>query len=167
MKRTERDLQKYYEECRQIMNNLGFDAKRIPISLNGRLSSTLGRYFRAEKRIEISKDYFLNADEHFVKNTIIHEICHQVCKEGGHGREWKRIANYVSLRTPYKIERLANTEEIGYSSNKKQREKKYAVRCTRCSEEWRYVTKTNAYRNPKNYICPHCNERNTLISVDL
>ena len=166
MKRTEKDLQRYYQECRQIMNGLGFDAKEIPISLNGRLTSTLGRYFRKQNKIEISKVYFLNAEEHFVKNTILHEICHQVCKEGGHGAEWKKIANYVSLRTPYKIQRLADASEIK-GVPRKQKERKYVVRCTKCSNEWKYVKMTDSYKNPSKYKCPYCNVKHTLTSVEL
>lgn len=169
MKRTEKDLQKYYEECRQLMIGLGYDAKKVPISLNGRLSSTLGRYFHTEKKIEISKDYFLNADEHYVRNTIIHEICHQVCDVVGHGREWKKIANHVSLKTPYKIERLATIGEMEYFNvnSKKQREKKYGVKCTKCNRLWRYATKSKAYKSPSTHTCPYCKVKNTLVSVDL
>lgn len=168
MKRTEKDLQKYYEECRQIMIGLGYDAKIVPISLNGRLRSTIGRYFTYEKRIEIAKDYFLNADEHYVKNTILHEICHQVCRVSGHGTEWKRIANHVSMKTPYKIERLASKGEMEFfaKTSKKEREKKYGVKCTKCERVWRYATKSKAYRSPSTHSCPYCKVKKTLVSVD-
>lgn len=167
MKRTEKDLQKYYEECRQIMIGLGYNATKVPISLNGRLSRTLGRYFRVEEKIEINKDYFLYAEESAVKNTIIHEICHQVCKESGHGTEWKRIAEHVSYKTPYKITRLASTEKTNYISPKKNRPKKYIVKCTKCNHEWKYSTKTKAYKNPHAYFCTFCNVKKTLTSLEL
>lgn len=161
--RNEKELNKMYEECRQIMISIGFNVPIIPITLNGRLSSTLGRYFRKSNRIEINKSHFLYGTEHNVKNTILHEMCHQICPVGGHGTQWKKIAQIVTMKTPYKIQTYANSEEYktedgeNYIKRRKM-EKKYGVRCDCCNKEWKYATKSKPFMNPHRYKCPYCKD---------
>lgn len=164
MKRTERELPRIYRECMQIMRGVGYDVKEVPITLNGRLTRVLGRYFRVENRIELSKNFFLYASEEAVKNTIIHEICHQVSPTRGHGADWKQIAQRVSSKTPYNITRLASNDKVE-GVPKIQKERKYLIKCSHCGQEYRYVKKVKAYTSPQDYSCGKCKKSNTLIPM--
>lgn len=174
--RKESDLQVMYEEARQLMLSLGYNAEIIPVRLNGRLRRALGKCYRSYNPlmnewvgayIEINKNFFLYSKKDVVMNTLVHEICHQVCTNGrGHGKEWQVIAKDVSSKSTYKITTYAGEDKIEYQKLLPKKKKKYAVRCKLCNREWQYTTKTIPYKSSSKCKCPYCNDF-SLYSVDL
>lgn len=166
--RKEQELLKVYEECRQMMVKLGYDLKPIPVSLNSRLRTTLGRHIRSKRNgdsIEINAKYFQVATDSSLRNTILHELCHQADKKSGHGVEWKAIAKRVSDNTPYKISTYATKEETEML-HQNDTPKKYGVKCTSCGHIWKYKSQSKVYKHPDWYSCPYC-KTSTLTSVEL
>lgn len=164
------DLQRLYNESRQVLVGLGFEVEDVQVTLNSRFTRVLGRYSYGEKKIEIGKKYFLYGNDEDIKNTIIHELLHQISgrmyQDYGHGKHWTMLAEKVSMSTPYKITRLASADKLDGIPNLR-RERKYVVKCTHCGNEVRYATKSNAYKNPNEYYCGKCKERKTLIALPL
>lgn len=164
------DLQRLYNESKQVLIQLGYEVEDVQVVLNSRFTRVLGRYSYREKKIEIGKKYFIHGNDEDIKNTIIHELLHQISgrvyQDYGHGKHWTRLAENVSARTPYKITRLASSDKFESIPNLR-RERKYIVRCTHCGNEVKYATKSNAYKNPSAYYCGKCNERKTLVALPL
>ena len=69
----------YYEYSRSFLkDNFGIDLT-VPIEINGRLSSTLGRFisYRGQPRkIELSKDLLDNYDDKTILDVLKHELIH-------------------------------------------------------------------------------------------
>lgn len=152
--RTESDLHEYYTQARSVMAHLGYEVPVIPVSINNRLSSVLGRYFRGDNRIEISGKYFRNASTQDIMSTIVHEICHQVSSTAGHSKEWKVIANNVSQNTPYSITRLHELDRETLSAL--QKDKPYILECVNCGDRCGYTKQTKVYKDYINYRCGCC-----------
>lgn len=160
-KRTEADLQKFYMEARRIMSSIGYDTEIIPISLNGRLSRVLGRYFIGQKRIEVNKTYFLNGEAQDIMGTLIHEICHQVASPRGdnkHGFIWHNIAQDVTSKTPYTITRMSKITTFENSP--------YVVYCPKCGLEHRYARKNKVFNNIQLYKCGKCSNSELKTRVE-
>lgn len=164
------DLQRLYNESKQVLVGLGYEVEDVPVILNGRFTRVLGRYHYREKKIELNKKYFVHGDDEDIKNTLIHELLHQVSgnmyQDYGHGKHWNMLADKVSQNTPYKITRLASTDKLEGIPNLRK-ERKYIVRCSCCGSETKYATRANAYKNPSAYYCGVCKERNTLVALPL
>ena len=62
-----------------------------------------------EYYIEISR-YTLNNPEKSIRNTLIHELLHTVPDGMRHTGAWKKWAKYVSSKTGYTIQRLAENK---------------------------------------------------------
>lgn len=99
------ELNQIVQECQKVAATEGVEIK-VPIELNGRLKSCLGRvsYKWADKgctkvvptKIEFSKNYVTNASDAQVIQTCIHEITHYIIgvKTGyrhGHDKMFKAL----------------------------------------------------------------------------
>ena len=116
--KTDPRINKMLAECTALLKELN-----VPISssvcptvkLIG-TRRTLGRCCKREGSkshseyeyyIEISR-YTLNNPEKSIRNTLIHELLHTVPDGMRHTGAWKKWAKYVSSKTGYTIQRLAN-----------------------------------------------------------
>lgn len=83
------------------------------------------RYGRRE--ISLSKSLTLLNNVKEVRNTILHEIAHALCRPGvGHGPQWKKVA-----------ESLGCTPERCYGYEVVQPERKYVGTCPECGHTMR------------------------------
>lgn len=150
--RTEKDLLMMYMECINLMNKYGFKVNPINIKLNNRIKKTLGRYTHSKQLIEINKTYFEQAKEEAIKNTIIHEICHQLTPYHGHDTVWKSLAYKVSNKTGYKITTRATKDKLEGVIFKEEIFKYKAV-CECCGLESKYKRASNVIKHPEFYRC--------------
>lgn len=161
-----KELNKIYKECRQLLIDNGYKVPLVQsITLASLPKSVFGRCCGRMKlaRIEINMTYYLNADIEDLKNTIIHEICHQISPTYGHSKEWKKIAKDVTEKTGYKIETYAKREKAVYTGVVY----KYAVVCSNCGTKSLYQRKSNAVKNPLLYKCGKCGKSHTLVTIEL
>ena len=67
----------------------------ITFSMNGRLTSTAGRAFYKEGRLDFSKVLYANNVDAFLNDTVPHElahvIAHRVYNSTGHDAGWKKV----------------------------------------------------------------------------
>ena len=118
--KTDPRINKMLAECTALLKELN-----VPISssvcptvkLIG-TRRTLGRCCKREGSkshseyeyyIEISR-YTLNNPEKSIRNTLIHELLHTVPDGMRHTGAWKKWAKYVSSKTGYTIQRLAENK---------------------------------------------------------
>lgn len=131
----------------------------------------LGRCSRVKKIIQINYDYFRYSIDNdkldTLYNTIIHEMLHAVAeskqKNCGHTGLWRTLAQKVSYKTKYKIQRLAETSEEEYMRHKA----KHIVKCADCGKEYYYSRNCDTVRYVKSKApfisCGHCDGTLTLI----
>jgi SprT protein len=67
----------------------------ITFSMNGRLTSTAGRAFYKEGRLDFSKVLYAQNVETFLNDTVPHELAHiiayRVYNSSGHDASWKKV----------------------------------------------------------------------------
>lgn len=85
LKMTEQEIVEYTRNFLKEWYNMELD---IPVKINGRLSSTLGRFTfnRKERRpleIEISRKYLIHGKLKDIKSTLRHEATHYYCFVNG------------------------------------------------------------------------------------
>lgn len=145
----------------------GIDSSGIDVKLSGRLKRKLG-YFRCgtglRPEIVISKSV-LN-DEPLFYETIRHEYAHAVVyfrhpfEKHAHDAVWKAVCREVGC-SPKATVKTAST-----SSDSRQNEAKYIIRCDCCGAETRYL-KAGKYVNmmlsgkSRRLVCRKCG-RNRL-----
>ena len=82
------------------------------VSLNARLKTTAGRSFYTQRKIDLSTSLFAEHPDHFVQDTIPHELCHQAAwdlfQENGHGEPWKRVMISIGVE-PNRCHHMTNT----------------------------------------------------------
>ena len=82
------------------------------IVINPRLKTTAGRSFYTLRKIDLSQSLFCEYPDNFVRDTIPHEVCHQVAWDifghGGHGADWQRVMRAYGIE-PSRCHTMVNT----------------------------------------------------------
>lgn len=153
-------LERINAEIVGVCKKAGFDdIIHIPVSLNSRLTSTLGRVRCINGRpvsIEFSAKFIKNAKDNDIHEVILHECAHVIAnvrdrKEHGHDNYFKQICAELGTDNDkcfYKSEKeLTNTEPVY----------KYKVYCKDCGELIAsYKRKGKTIKNLEFYRCSLC-----------
>lgn len=153
--RNEDLLQEWFIDARLQLAEIGFPiaATNVPIKLNGRLERCLGRSFYDEK-IEINEQYFLyETNEQSIKNTIMHELCHQlIYEEDYHGKRWWDVVKYVNTHLGYDMKEVADSNLLDWKLNSP---KYVTCICDKCGKQIRPFKLVNKNNLP-NYSHKNC-----------
>ena len=161
-----RDLNKYAVECINEIRNYGIDEdfSKWKFVVDGRCSNRMGQCRYSKKEIGISKfmlDEKILKDDHWLKDTIIHELLHAVTPYSGHKGKWKQLANQVNVKSggKYNIMRCGDFDELGIK--RKPKKIKYIVECPQCGYQWKYTRMCKVVKHPEWYSCTKdgCNLR--------
>lgn len=151
-------------DYQKIVNNIladnGFE-QEVPVSVNERLSSTLGRACFTRNRstglwrvvrIELSKSLLRTAKEEDVINIIKHECAHVIIQHGatqdyGHSKKFKEVC--ARLNCPF--DEPACAPQIANYDNFK-----YVLECKSCGHKDGFARKREFFDMIKFCICPSC-----------
>lgn len=167
-------LLRLVEESKEELAEIGLKDKikdDIEYSVNYKAKKRLGQCVEKWK-INISSWLLEIANDHDIKNTIIHEILHTFDDTKGHGARWQYYAEYVNSRTDYNITRLAKTNEIMKNNNvdeeyrKELMNYKYEIICKKCGKTF-YKRRLNSrtlwnYKN-NNMIHNSCGGKDFIV----
>ena len=95
---------KFWEYAKQEYVKKGYDIGDMPaVVMNPRLTSTAGRAFNCNSKIDLSCYLFERNEKHFIIDTIPHELCHIIaCRcfdSTGHDGAWYAVVNYLKVNT--------------------------------------------------------------------
>lgn len=131
-------LTQVYEELNALSKKMN-DTFSIPVSINSRLTATLGRVKVVQKgtkfypdSMEFSKKFLENSVIEDIKDIIAHEWAHyyltKVSKEShGHDTEFKRICGMIGCKSDGVYAKVENIYE-------QQEQYKYTVYCPDCGK---------------------------------
>ena len=155
-----RDLIKYVNECIHELTEYGID---IPDDysyvIDKRCVKRMGQCRYSKKEIGIS-EFMLNEnvlrDDHWLRDTIIHEMLHILAPMSGHKGKWKTLANQVNIKSggKYNIKRCGDFDEMGIK--RKPKEIKYVVECPDCGAKWTRIRKCKLVKHPEWFVCGKC-----------
>ena len=141
-------LKRLAKESEKELRNIGLGhkiKKNITYEVNYRAKKRLGQCCN-KKEINISSWLLEIANDHDIKNTIIHEILHTFDDTKGHKVKWQYYANYVNNRTDYEITRLTNVyriyNNVGITRPMEYRPYKWEITCTKCGQVWNWYRLT-------------------------
>lgn len=164
-----RDLNKYAAECIKEIRNYGIDEdfSKWKFVVDGRCSNRMGQCRYSKKEIGISKfmlDEKILKDDHWLKDTIIHELLHVAAPRSGHKGKWKALANQVNAKSggKYNIRRCGDFDEMGIK--RKPKKIKYIVECPKCGYQWKYTRMCNTVKYAEYYRCGKDHTNLRLIS---
>ena len=84
------------------------------VKINARLKTTAGLAYGTQHRVEFSAELMWEHTQHFIVDTIPHEVAHIVadlqyvgCK--AHGAEWRSVMKFLSGIEPRRCHNLVNS----------------------------------------------------------
>lgn len=130
-----------------------WDLGEYDIVFNGRMKRAIGKHKPAEKRIDLSKLYFVDSESEIdtgvLKDVILHEVAHALDYErrgtSGHDRPWKRAARDVGADPTRMEEGIPKSVKAAAASWKRE--------CPQCGKCGYYFSKPTS---KKTYLCPDC-----------
>ena len=130
----------------------GFSFNDVKFSMNGRLTSTAGRAFLGEGRLEFSKVLYAQNEAQFLNDTVPHELAHivayRVFGDRGHGVHWKHVMNFLG----FEANRCHN-----YAVQRRSPSKKYTYVCGCEGKTHEVSAQRQAWISiGKVYICKTC-----------
>lgn len=159
---TIKDIEK---ECCKLSEMVG-DEFNLPISINGRLTRTLGRVHSEcinevwyPVRMEISKQLLETSTEASIKAVISHEWAHYYTTKStgeshGHDAVFKKVCARVGCSnsgTTTKVERTVSERSLF----------KYTVHCHTCNEDVGHYNRMCAtLKNLNDCVCNKCGTSN-------
>ena len=124
--------------------------KDITFTMNGRLTSTAGRAFIAEGRMDFSKVLYSQNEEAFLADTVPHEFAHivayRVYGSTGHDASWRKVMEMLGY-TP--------TRCHSYEVQKRSSAKVYMYECS-CQDHKISQQRQNWINKGKIYKCVKC-----------
>ena len=166
-----RDLQKVYENCLTMMDEIGIDYGNIvEVSVNKRAKNRWGqcRHKRVgslngkPKLIHMINISEILLDERVpidgLQNTIIHEILHSCPGCYDHGSEWKKRAAKVKRELGYNIKTCGSAIDKGVSNEviSDYIKPKYIVVCEKCGREVKRTRMCSIIKEPELWSCGKC-----------
>lgn len=156
----------YQKIVNDILSNNGFDFE-VPVSINGRLSTTLGRArfsvnpntgrYRAVD-IELSKNLLLTAKDEDIINIIKHECAHIIIQHGatqnyGHNNKFKEVCARLncSFDEPACAPQIANYDNF-----------KYVMECKNCGHKEGFARKRKFFDVINLCVCSSCRATRSL-----
>jgi SprT protein len=120
MEKISEKLNELIEACNAKFQ--GFSFNDVKFSMNGRLTSTAGRAFLEEGRLEFSKVLYAQNEEQFLNDTVPHELAHivayRVFGDRGHGVHWKQVMNFLGFEATrchsYAVQRRSSAKQYSY-----------------------------------------------------
>lgn len=108
--------------------------------------------------LEYVENCLANNHMNFIKNTLVHEICHALKNTVGHGEQWKAYARRLGRFYGIEINRLATTEESAQCKRPARvaSDYNYKVFCPECGAQWLYKSNCGIVRYPARYSCGKC-----------
>lgn len=155
------DLARIQEEFHKVCEDAGTPCT-VPIKLNGRLSSTLGRVdslntggYVSPLEVMFSKLLISNADDEDIRQVILHEAAHYIVimrthEHHGHDEYFKNVCNEIGCvndGATYMTDCLKSNEKT----------LKYAIYCPNCGFVGGRSRRTGAINNLSKYKCKICN----------
>lgn len=160
-----------FYECLGECEECGIEYGNIDIlKLNTRLRSSWGRCSlkRATGKyvIELSHKAVVMGEQ-FLKETLLHEICHTVEGCFNHGRLWKNAVETLNYVYGYNIQHRSNGSELAdpYLLNKD--EVLYTLKCKKCGEIASIVQKKTTNFNHYRYSCSKCGGNYELVNTQV
>lgn len=92
------------------------DVKPPEVKINARLKTTAGRAWSGKHMVEFSAELMWEHTEHFIKDTIPHEVAHIVTdlrfpnEKTHHGQPWRDTMFVLSGREPTRLHSMVNSE---------------------------------------------------------
>lgn len=161
------NLEKITNEFNQICNKAGVTNK-CPVSINGRLTKTLGRvrYVSINSKIEpigveFSRQFIETASDTSISDVIKHEAAHLITAERthinhGHDAYFKAVCAEVGTTNDGCSYRVENIKAIKY---------KYTIICPNCGEIGGYDRMCKTVREIKYCSCKRCGSSNLKVAT--
>ena len=156
------DLGKLTREVNETLTNAGVNT--VPVSLNGRLTQTLGRAhasintrtnFRWATKIDFSKQLVSIATDSSIREVLLHECAHIIAYSRdpyvnhGHDNFFRNICAEIGCSADEPSYQIETKEGISCSH-------KYSVMCPNCGEIGRYNRKSKSLNNLAHCYCSRC-----------
>ena len=154
-------LEMIQSELNRLSESVG-DTFNIPVSINARLTRTLGRVMQhtcgghcTSDRMEFSKQFLETSTEESIKSVIAHEWAHYYAtkitgESHGHDAYFKKVCAMVGCtndKPQTKVERTVSEEKLS----------KYVVYCSDCGEAIGYFSRMCAtLQNIDQCSCKRC-----------
>jgi SprT protein len=127
----------------------------ITFSMNGRLTSTAGRAFLQEGRLDFSKSLYAQNVENFLNDTVPHELAHiiayRVYGSTGHDSAWRKVMDMLGFEP---------TRCHSYAVQKRSTAKVYNYICGCEGKIHEVSAQRQVWINKgKMYKCTTCGER--------
>lgn len=91
-----------WDHCQDVWQEL-HDIPAPTVKINNRLKTTAGRAWYDLHMIDLSRELLEEHPDHFVKDTIPHEVAHLVAgivyEDFGHGQGWKKVLRLMGWTT--------------------------------------------------------------------
>lgn len=155
---------KSYVRINQLLETVVNEIRVIGIVPSDKISRRVliaekGRFFgrcRHEKdtgrfTITLNKA-MLKSDEHYIRETLAHEVLHTVEGCFNHSPLWKRYARYTASQLGYNITTTSTAAEKGIPDESIIKVN-YILKCTACGRENKFQRLSKAVKNPENYRC--------------
>ena len=161
------ELNKMLNEEKNKIESLGYKLCKIIPGIeirNYRCYYGLTEYEGDKAKISLSKYYIHRELKDYVRETIMHELCHCVisCKEDGHGKEWQKVVTKVNNEYGYHISRLGTKERLSKEGVESPlnvgRKFKYKAICNECGSSFKVSRATNFIKHPNEYTCAKCHK---------
>lgn len=153
------------EKCEELSKKMG-DYFDCPISINGRLTRTLGKLCFLKKdgqcfynELQFSKQLLETATDESIISVIEHEWCHyyvmkQTLEDHGHDSYFKAICKKIGCSNDgvsTKVNRILSEDQVY----------KYSVYCNTCkSFVCGYSRMNKTLKNLSDCTCKKCNTKN-------
>lgn len=127
-------------------------SRRVLIAEKGRFFGRCSREKSTGRFTIILHKAMLEADEHYVKETLAHEVLHTVDGCFNHSPMWKSYARYVTLQLKYSITTTATAAEKGITDEMLIKVN-YVVKCNSCGKESKFQRLSKVVKHPELYRC--------------
>ena len=162
------DIERVKKEFIEILDQTGTKYENEPISINSRLTRTLGRvcykpHYRGERvivdRVEFSKQLLDTSTDKSIRDVIEHEACHFIATKRsgtnhGHDAYFKSICAEIGCKndkTSTKVERTVEERTLF----------KYTVYCNTCKKDVGHYSRLGRnLQHLESCYCSTCKEHN-------
>lgn len=153
-------IEKITEYCKEVCGNANVEFS-IPVSINGRLTRTLGRVhstrnvngYVTPQRMEFSRQFLETSSDESIRQVIKHECAHFIVaatthESHGHDAVFKKVCAEIGCeadKTSTEVERVVEIKD------------KYEVFCPNCGKIGGFSRMCKTIKNIKDCTCGKCN----------
>jgi predicted SprT family Zn-dependent metalloprotease len=156
------NLKKVTDDCIRECQECGIVLGKIAdISIDDKPKRYWGlcRYSAPEKLYYIIINPVLLEDKtpiKFLKETILHELCHTIKGGMAHTGAWKTAVEKLNRKFGYNIKRVNTNEDKGVDNEDMQNRAKYVFQCKDCGSLIYRFKASNFTKNYDCYVCGKC-----------